>query len=248
MGTVQPNCPLRILRGQSDILRMIWIFACSEWWDLHIQQYQIPTMDLLQADDNDEQKIQTLDNNVVHINMMNMYARKVLMDCPLVVIQDHIQFPPIIKSQEAPLNINMMPFDLLFEPEQTLPEYLHGYIHIVKECRKYIKSFAQFEKGILKDSNNIKHRIAYITVDERPVSQKGKSQRREGVHVESPGAMRPKEVIDKGFYTPELGFYHRWGLGHSTGEYLVGGIFLVSNMANTLIRNAFTVTPTTIAA
>jgi hypothetical protein len=124
-----------------------------------------------------------------------------------------------------------MPFDL-FNLEKSLPSYLYGYIHIIKKCRKYIKSHVEMKKGILKDPEDIKHRIAYLTVDERPVHEVGRSQRREGLHVESPGAMRSEEIIEKNHYTTELDYYHHWGFGRVSGEYLVGGIFLVSNMSH----------------
>jgi hypothetical protein len=124
-----------------------------------------------------------------------------------------------------------MPFDL-FNLEKSLPSYLYGYIHIIKKCRKYIKSCVEMKKGILKDPKDIKNRIAYLTVDERPVHEAGRSQRREGLHVESPGAMRSEEIIEKSHYTTKSDYYHEWGFGSISGEYLVGGLFLVSNMSN----------------
>jgi hypothetical protein len=167
-----------------------------------------------------------------------MFDRKMLIDCPMAVIKENIIFPPIrempitINSALSPIAINMMPFDL-FHPKESLPVYVHGYIDMIKECRKFIKSFVLMERGSLEDPNNIKHRIAYLTVDERPISEVGRSHRRGGLHVESPGALRKEEVIDKSRYMPELEFYHPWGMGRSSGEFLVGGVFLASNLANT---------------
>jgi hypothetical protein len=178
-----------------------------------------------------EVEIQPLDDDIADINMLTMFKRKELMDSPLIRIHKDIEFPNLSVGGDSPISVNMMPFDL-FDPEHSLPDYLLGYVHIIKECRKYIKSYVLFEKQELENFSDIQHRIAYLTVDERPVSHRGASQRREGLHVESPGSMRPEEIIDKGHYTPDLGYYHRWGMGRSDGEYLVGGIFIVSNMAN----------------
>lgn len=40
LGTLDPHSPLRILRGQGDVMRMIWTRACEEYWSLHIDAYQ----------------------------------------------------------------------------------------------------------------------------------------------------------------------------------------------------------------
>ncbi len=230
-GTVQSTSPLRLLRGQQDILRIIWVYACSEWWSLHIQHYSIPVIQT------NEGEILKPAANIANLNEFEMFDRKALIDCPLATI-GYVPFPtvgimPSANYQDIqPVVVNMMPFDL-FEPELTLPSYLHGYLEMIDACRQYNKSYVLMKRNQLTDKDNIKHRIAYLTVDERPVLEAGRSQRREGVHVESPGSLRATEVIDKSHYTPDLGWFHHWGLGHSDGEYLVGGIFIASNMSNT---------------
>jgi hypothetical protein len=66
LGTVQKDCPLRSLRGQGDILRIIWTLACSEWWTLHIQRYSIPkSMSESQED-----------AEVADINMRTMFVER----------------------------------------------------------------------------------------------------------------------------------------------------------------------------
>eukprot|EP01040_Poterioochromonas_malhamensis_P013278 gene13278-14585_t len=138
----------------------------------------------------------------------------------------------------------MMPFDLL-ELESTLPASVLGYLPMIEKCRSYIKTNADLKNSTgngtrspddddiqALDYTDMKNRIAYLTIDERPLAGSNMSQRRGGVHVECPGAMRKKEVADKSQYTPDLSYYHHWGFGEVAGEYLKGGIFLASNVSN----------------
>ncbi len=262
-GTVQYQSPLKLLRGQQDILRIIWIYACSEWWSLHIQPYTIPLIALYNEEDGTTDTPSSADG-IAHLQEFESFDRKDLMDCPLAIVDEDIQFPPVgtmpsftVENESQPIAVNMMPFDL-FDPETTLPTYLHGYLPLIYTCRQYNKHWNAWVNELANDDNDneakdnddgydsgkeererdlailgdIKRRIAYITVDERP-TEIGKSQRREGVHVESPGSLRPQDCIDKYRYTPDLGWYHPWGMGHTDAEYLVGGIFIASNMSNT---------------
>jgi hypothetical protein len=74
-------------------------------------------------------------------------------------------FPP-----PTGINVNMMPFDP-YNLEGTLPETLHGYIDLIRQCR----------------TPNIApiRRCRYITVHESFV-RKGDCQRRPGLHIERP--------------------------------------------------------------
>jgi hypothetical protein len=252
LGTMDSNSPLRILRGKEDILRIIWTYACSEWWSLHVHHCFIP--DLPGPDwSNDNGTIRSIDaEETPDIRKHSMFDRKSYFDCPYLVLDSRVAFPPPAARSAMPsavndiepLNINMMPFDL-FNAERTLPEYLHGYLPLIYACRNFTKSsvdkrrlgekrqlgWREEPRKYVDYNDDIRHRIAYITVDERPV-QAGFSQRRGGVHVESPGAMREKEIGDKTKYTPDLCFYHPWGLGRSLDEFLDGGIYLCSNVTD----------------
>lgn len=70
-----------------------------------------------------------------------------------------VQFP-----EPKDININMMP--IVMGRKNTIPEEYHGYLPIIEACN--------FEK----DS------IVYLTIHESKV-EKGKSQRRGGIHTES---------------------------------------------------------------
>eukprot|EP01040_Poterioochromonas_malhamensis_P017510 gene17510-20151_t len=244
LGTVDSHSALRVLRGKDDILRIIWIYACSEWWQLHLQSYTIPK-------DPRDDSFETIPYSIPDLRNHNLFQRKKYLDCPLALVDDNVSFPAVVSMPEpsgdaGPINVNMMPFDL-FDPEGTLPSYVHGYLDMIKQCRSYVKSYVdmlyqkgekhhelQFREEARKRLNykDIRNRIAYLTIDERPLSQAGASHRRGGVHVECPGALRSKEIADKSIYTPDLSFYHPWGLGQAIDEFLVGGIFLASNVSD----------------
>eukprot|EP01040_Poterioochromonas_malhamensis_P003858 gene3858-4121_t len=242
LGTVDPHSALRVLRGKGDILRIIWIYACSEWWQLHLQSYTIPL---------DLNPPEFIPYSIPDLRNYDLYERKKYLDCPLALLDDSVSFPSVGSMPEGsggtgPINVNMMSFDL-FDPEGTLPSYVHGYLDMIKQCRSYVKSYVDmlYLTGIKGngehrressrkrlDYTNIRNRIAYLTIDERPLSQVGASHRRGGVHVECPGALRSKEIANKSIYTPDLSFYHPWGMGQAIDEFLVGGIFLASNVSD----------------
>lgn len=62
------------------------------------------------------------------------------------------------------LNINMMPF--IFGDNESLPKEFHSYLSIIDKC------------------SLDKNKIAYLTINESFV-EKGKSQRRQGLHTEA---------------------------------------------------------------
>ena len=75
-----------------------------------------------------------------------------------------ITFPKYVGN----INVNMMPF--IFGDKSSLPEYLHSYLPLIKQCFK-------LEKG--------KH--AYLTINESFVPS-NTSQRRQGIHTEGTSA------------------------------------------------------------
>eukprot|EP01040_Poterioochromonas_malhamensis_P010762 gene10762-11730_t len=268
LGTTDQHSPLRVLRGNGDVLRMIWIYSCSEWWQLHIQKYNIPHLynpedEYYGMDAKDIPPIPDLrDTNLftrkeyydspttaTALRKHNLFTRKMYYDCPLAVVDTNQAFPPLGAMSETgeAISVNMMPFDL-FDPEGSLPEYLYGYLPLIENCRRYIKAYVDMQYNTGQKTHNlgwdeeprerfdhtdISNRIAYLTVDERPVAEAGASHRRGGVHVECPGALRRKEIADKSKYGSDLSWYHPWGLGRAIDEFLVGGIFIASNVSDT---------------
>jgi hypothetical protein len=239
-GTLQAQSPLRLLRGQSDVLRIIWVYACSEWWSLAIQPFPGPAF--LAGAKNPPDG--TLADQVIDLTKASSIEKMLSMDCPVAVIKRDVSFPPIGQmpadpdpdpdpdpdggdgQMPRPISVNMMPFDTIYL-ERTLPSYLHGYLDMIKACLNYNKTYC---KG--REVFSHQDRVAYLTIDECPVTEAGQTHRREGVHVESGGLLHHFYPYDH--YFPDNNGVAGWGGGQFGGDgYLFGGIFLASNMANT---------------
>ena len=157
--------------------------------------------------------------------------------CPVAVIEKEITFPPLtsvppntFQNQESDsLYVNMMPFDV--RKEDSLPQYCKQYYPIIQMCSRLLDT-GNYSYGKKVDF------IGYLTIDERPTPP-GASQRRAGLHVESPGIMpliqtnvEPSQVQ----YTIETapnafvpGAEHHWGDGlMMRSEHVQGGIFMAS--------------------
>lgn len=136
-----------------------------------------------------------------------------------------VEFPDFGEDFETPgkviewpapqgLNINMMPFDLK-RPEDTLPREHLPYLELVTKSvggQPFLHLLQESEAD-----------IAYLTIQESRVL-KGTSQRRPGLHVESPGFARRVSPI--GFVE------YSWGDGYYSGGKRNGGIYMASSVAN----------------
>jgi hypothetical protein len=102
------------------------------------------------------------------------------------------------------LNVNMMPFRP--HDRESLPERLHPYWQLIASC--------------VSGATDVED-VAYLSVHESFVA-KGASQRRGGLHIETPGAVQAEfgEMYTVG-----------WGLGERQRNRLHGGIFFGSNVA-----------------
>ena len=223
-GTIDRNSSLTILRGHTHVLRLIWLYCCSEWWSLHIRPFKI---------EDSESNIPdlTFDEASRFRTIWQFEDLQRFAGAPLAIVQKSVEFP---SRGSEPLYVNMMPFDIN-AAENTLPPYLHQYLPMIEECRMRLRKCIvpiHDRAYEVRYENSSKPLIAYITVDERYVNS-GESHRRGGLHVESPGAVRPKDIADKSRSYVDFTFYHPWGFGALAGNYLDGGIFLASNVANT---------------
>eukprot|EP00873_Tetraselmis_striata_P040780 jgi/Tetstr1/461044/TSEL_006194.t1 len=112
------------------------------------------------------------------------------------------------------LNINMMPFDLR-RPNQTLPP----------DCLPYLEClFRSALKDYFQELQSSEANIAYLTIHEGKVA-KDTSQRRPGLHTESPGFVRSPCAME--FQYDDLS----WGGGSFVGGKRTGGIYMASNVA-----------------
>jgi hypothetical protein len=109
-------------------------------------------------------------------------------------------------------NVNMLPF--IFGDMDSLPDNLKCYHDLIEKC-PYMKD----EIG----------KVGYLTVHESYVDAT-KAQRREGLHIESPGIFSDEETRQAEF-TP--GLEHEWGQGVFFGpDRYEGGIFMASSISN----------------
>lgn len=116
-----------------------------------------------------------------------------------------VQFP---ESQN--ININMLPFQL--GNKDSVPEAYHHYWPIIEACQDHI---AESDLG----------QVAYLTIQESLVPA-GQSQRRGGIHVESPGTLTASGEFINDRYN--------WGCGFVNWDEsrIEGGIFMASNVPN----------------
>ena len=112
-------------------------------------------------------------------------------------------------------NVNMMPF--VFGDKESLPDFLQCYHNLIEAC-PYMKD----EIG----------NVGYLTVHESWVDVE-QAQRREGLHIESPGVCFSEEPPNATTaFTP--GMEHSWGVGYFYGpDRYEGGIYMASNIADT---------------
>ena len=119
----------------------------------------------------------------------------------------HVDFPPPANS-----NVNMLPF--IFGSKESLPGDLQCYHSLIEKC-----PYMREEIG----------KVGYLTVHESHVDAT-KAQRREGLHIESPGVFQ--DAQDQASFQPAL--EHHWGMGVMFGhDRFEGGIFMASSVSNT---------------
>ncbi|CAJ1958776.1 unnamed protein product [Cylindrotheca closterium] len=120
----------------------------------------------------------------------------------------YVQFPPPENR-----NVNMLPF--IFGSKESLPDDLRCYHSLIERC-----PYMREEIG----------KVGYLTVHETYVDT-SKAQRREGLHIESPGVFQ--DVLqDQTSFKPAL--EHHWGMGVVfCPDRFEGGIFMASSVGNT---------------
>ncbi|KAI9359318.1 hypothetical protein DFJ73DRAFT_124521 [Zopfochytrium polystomum] len=120
--------------------------------------------------------------------------------------------PPIDNDDYVPVHINMMP--IVMGQNESLPPICARYSDIINACLLHCPS----EHG----------KIGYLTIHEDHVPV-GRSQRRPGIHCESPGiVLVPESACEGGSVRP---LEARWGRGyHYEGYTVKGGVFMASSV------------------
>eukprot|EP00591_Stephanopyxis_turris_P000183 CAMPEP_0195521074 /NCGR_PEP_ID=MMETSP0794_2-20130614/17892_1 /TAXON_ID=515487 /ORGANISM="Stephanopyxis turris, Strain CCMP 815" /LENGTH=475 /DNA_ID=CAMNT_0040650541 /DNA_START=55 /DNA_END=1482 /DNA_ORIENTATION=- len=109
-------------------------------------------------------------------------------------------------------NVNMMPF--IFGDISSLPPSLQCYFPLIEQC-----PYLAEETG----------KVGFLTVHESWVDA-GSAQRRQGLHIESPGVFG--DVEDYASFSPAR--EHPWGCGvFYEPDMYEGGIYFASNVDNT---------------
>lgn len=152
-----------------------------------------------------------------------------------VITRDTALFP----AYKGNINVNMMPY--VIGDDSTIPRNLRGYLRLIDACPV---DGAQLGK------------VGYLTIQECTVAA-GSSQRRPGLHVETPGkhlcksslaaaldgpkqadasgahaaATERHDIKTGGVFVPAA--EHPWGVGMFMGpdEY-IGGIYMASNVSD----------------
>eukprot|EP00039_Didymoeca_costata_P022834 m.5312 g.5312 ORF g.5312 m.5312 type:complete len:568 (-) comp3272_c0_seq2:239-1942(-) len=147
------------------------------------------------------------------------WASKIKTDGVYASIAGEVEFP-----KPTGININMMP--IVLGNEDSLPEQVRHYHEMIIACPVRRHEWGQ---------------IGYLTIQESVVTKDGESQRRRGLHTESPGSVELMSGAEWGPGASALTL--AWGRGYydhhlALGEY-VGGIYMASNVANsTRVWNA----------
>ena len=239
-ASIHPSSSLGKLRGNSDILRQIWVLVCEEYWALHIH-FNVPKLYRFRGVNmGPPRKLQPHEVwPQEHIPDLCAVKAEIVRQwkepppqpdsgysgVPMAVIGRGTGFPSpagVCCSGEAGgvLQVNMMPFDLS-QPEATLPWWCHGYLPMIARC---VEMVVDFDSVHHKDP--MAAQTAYLTVDEREVGP-GLAQRRPGLHIESP--VWPMFRDDaRGRMTMASLF---WGGGALRASRIKGGIFLCSSVA-----------------
>ena len=225
-GVIDPACVLFALNGTTHILEKIWNLV-TEYWRGLIQF-----------------------SNPIDVDEEDDYFSVCYPDESYVLEVSHpgdVQFP-----EPSNICINMMPFvmERTFE-DSKLPEYLKPYWNeMINKC--------YYSPGSIVMNRLISHsevgKVGYLTIHEGYV-EKGESQRRPGIHTETPGKIlvhqnedgkwtyrkrngsQKEELPDEelscdageGFSEPMV---VGWGFGERSQLGVHGGIFMASNVAN----------------
>eukprot|EP01084_Bolivina_argentea_P252509 423852_1 len=117
-----------------------------------------------------------------------------------------LKLPKPLKKE---ININMMPVEMNYETlHLQLPKQLNGYTQLLRAC--------------LQADPSQRNTICFVTIHESFV-EKGKTQRRPGLHIEYPGNINT--------VGGESSYFHGWGGGY----YQRDGIFMASNISDSCV-------------
>ena len=245
-GLYDEGSNLFLLAGCPHILKTIWLHIIDYWR----QAVELP---VVSPPDDDGIRVGGIDTEEVLPPCL--YLTPISSSDPVECEITEYSFPP-----PTDININMMPF-IVGEtfPQCKLPEFVRPYWSMIEAC---------LNPELNRHRSNVwpTHlypsevgRVNYLTIQEGWV-EAGTSQRRPGLHVDSPGEVRIKnqrsEVSSKGRGSSQIYRGHHWGEGcahyveqQDEGEDRValrGGIFLASNIQSSCRAWNCSIVPTAV--
>ena len=202
-GVYDPGSPLSNLRGCPHIVRAIWNEVKAYWESL----IQFP---------NDQE-----DSDVDYRCIVDLYDGYSVVSktffTPIYGLDDldaiQISFP-----EPSGININMMPF-IVGETFESckLPDYVEPYWKMIQCCLKPEIYKGKWHAWPRKFHPSDIGKVYYLTIQESFV-EPGTSQRRPGLHVDSPGKVELKNAtaednVERGKGTAQGYGGHYWGMG-----------------------------------
>mmetsp|Transcript_19551 Transcript_19551/g.27127 ORF Transcript_19551/g.27127 Transcript_19551/m.27127 type:complete len:318 (-) Transcript_19551:77-1030(-) len=146
----------------------------------------------------------------------------------LVKSKQRVPYAMICKvdfPEPSGININMMPIrigattlrvqKIPVVDKATLPQKMHQYVPMIDRC-------------LVDTATDAIGKVFYLTIHESEV-KKGWSQRRPGLHVESPG-FSPQSLWNPSKRSYRV--WHGWGLGTFRQGVFDGGIWMASNVSD----------------
>ena len=172
-GLYDEECVISKLQGYPHILKTIWTDVRSYW------RLKIKTPEGDKPDDDDGYHV--YGNYDPRSMTSKLYA------APICELEQQYSFP-----KSTNININMMPF-IVGETFQAckLPEYLEPYWDLINICIGHHSDREHHHIWNRREYPSDIGKVYYLTIQESSVKP-GKSQRRPGLHVDSPGMVKIK--------------------------------------------------------
>ena len=244
-GLYDENCNLSKLRGCPYIVMRIWK-EVRDFWNEKITLPPIKDEDFIKSGNGIRYQHEVLDVCKESFKSETYFA-------PLCLGMGYDEGEKYSFPAPTDININMMPFIVGEDFEDCkLPDYLENYWDLIHSCLRpqHIRHHWHLWPSSKIPSDIGK--VYYLTIQESWV-EPGNSQRRPGLHVDSPGSVKIKGedikasgLDDKGNGKSKRYRGHGWGFGcaHSVGgqneefedwslnKYIMqGGIYVASSVS-----------------
>jgi len=180
-GLYDPDCLLSQLRGCQHVMRRIWEELLIYW----VRAIRLPQKDLEKGE------------YMGRISKANENRPQPFYLTPIDMDPDVGGYGfPVRENTKDPININMMPFIAAAEFEECkLPECVRPYWSLIKACLAPEMDRSWHHLWPARRIPSEKGKVNYLTIQESWVDE-GSSQRRAGLHVDSPGRVKIKNGLD----------------------------------------------------